>query len=145
MVALAADKNVAHLGDSPTLHLLKLPVKANVRIFKGALVVVDAGFAAPGRTATGLIVAGRAERQFDNTGGAAGAITAEVRRGVFPFVNSSAGDAIAQADVGTVCYIVDDQTVAKTSGTNTRSIAGRVVSVSEGDSQVYVEIGSFNP
>ena len=35
-------------------------------------------------------------------------------------------DAIAQADVGKVCFIVDDQTVAKTNGGNTRSPAGIV-------------------
>jgi hypothetical protein len=45
------------------------------------------------------------------------------------FQNSTAGDLIAQADVGTDCYIVDDQTVAKTSGTNTRSVAGKVQEV----------------
>jgi hypothetical protein len=33
------------------------------------------------------------------------------------------------AEVGAVCYLVDDETVAKTSGTNTRSRAGYVVDV----------------
>ena len=48
------------------------------------------------------------------------------RPGVFRVGNSSAGDAITKADIGAACYIVDDQTVAKTSGTNTRSPAGIV-------------------
>lgn len=37
------------------------------------------------------------------------------RRGVFRFGNLS-GDAVTQANVGVDCYIVDDQTVAKTDG-----------------------------
>lgn len=145
MAALTAPKNVNHLGDSPHIHLLKLPQKAATIIYAGALVVIDAGYAAPGRTATALIAAGRAERTWNNSSGANGGQTVEVRRGTFAFDNSAAGDAIAQADVGQLCYIVDDQTVAKTSATNSRSAAGRVVSVSEGDGKVYVEIGSFNP
>jgi len=145
MAALTAAKSVNHLGDAPFINLLKIPQKASTIVYQGALVVIDAGYAAPGRTATGLVAAGRAERTYDNSAGANGAKTVEVRRGVFAFENSSAGDLIAQTEIGTLCYIVDDQTVAKTNGGATRSIAGRVISVSEGDSKVYVEIGSFNP
>lgn len=144
MAALTAAKNVPRLGDATVVDLLKMKQKGSTTIYAGALVVIDAGYAAPGRTATGLIAAGRAERTSANAG-ASGAVEVEVRRGVFPFENSSAGDAIAQADVGALCYIVDDQTVAKTDGTGTRSKAGRIVSISEGDSKVYVEVGLFNP
>lgn len=42
------------------------------------------------------------------------------------FGNSASTDLIAAAQVGSDCYLVDDQTVAKTSATSTRSIAGRV-------------------
>lgn len=38
-------------------------------------------------------------------------------------------DAIALADIGSDCYIVDDQTVAKTSGSATRSVAGKIFDV----------------
>ena len=49
------------------------------------------------------------------------------------FGNSTSTDAITLADVGSDCYIVDDQTVAKTNGSGTRSRAGRVFDVdSEG-------------
>ncbi len=40
--------------------------------------------------------------------------------------NSAGGDAIAAANVGQLCYAVDDQTVALTSNGSTRSVAGRV-------------------
>jgi hypothetical protein len=130
MAALTAERpQTTRLGDDTRPPLWKLPVKANTKIFAGSLVVVDAGYAAPGRTATGLITAGRAEATVDNTGGSAGAKVAEIRRGVFKFNNSSAGDAIAQADVGKVCYIVDDQTVALTSDSSARSRAGMIYQV----------------
>lgn len=114
------------------------PVAANVVIFQGALVVMAAGVARPGRVATGDVCVGVAKDDANNTGGAAGAIRVPVERGVFHFKNSAAGDAIALADIGADCWIVDDETVAKTNGTNTRSKAGRVWDVDAAG--VWVEI-----
>lgn len=135
MTALAAERNTKERAGDIAEH----PVKAATRIYQGSLVVLDAGYAAPGRTATTLIAVGRCEETADNTTGAAGAIKARVKRGTFLFANSSAGDLIAQADVGADCYIVDDQTVAKTNGTSTRSRAGKVVAVDT--SGVWVQLG----
>lgn len=133
MAALTAPRNTPQrVGE-----IFALPVKAATTIHQGSIVVVDAGYAAPGRTATGLVAAGRAESGAVAV--AAGSATVEVRRGIFKFGNSAAGDLIAQADVGADCYIVDDQTVAKTNGTNTRSRAGIVTAV-EPDG-VWVQIG----
>ncbi len=70
---------------------------------------------------------GRCEAFVDNSGGADDAVTVKARRGTFRWANSAAGDAITAADIGSDCYIVDDQTVAKTNGTNTRSVAGKIM------------------
>lgn len=113
------------------------PVAASTTIHQGALVALDAGYAAPGATATGLVAVGRAESSA--TAVSAGDATVEVRRGVFKFANSAAADAVSQADVGADCYIVDDATVAKTNGTNTRSRAGQIVAV-DADG-VWVQVG----
>ncbi|HWO99196.1 MAG TPA: hypothetical protein VNL74_01010 [Methylococcus sp.] len=137
MVALTAERNT----QERTGEVFSFPVKASTRCLAGGLAVIDAGYAAPGRTATGLIAAGRFEETADNSSGAAGAIRARVRRGVFKFVNSSGGDLIAQADIGNDCFIVDDQTVAKTNGTNTRSRAGKIVAVDSDGVWVQVGIG----
>ena len=125
MTALVAERNTSERVGTIEQH----PIKANVKIFKGSLCVIDAGYLAPGRSATGLLVAGRAEDTIDNTVGAAGALTVPVKRGKFRWGNSAAGDLIAQANVGALCYIVDDQTVALTDGTGTRSSAGKIVGV----------------
>lgn len=139
MTALSAARNTKVMAGGPNPELLSLPVKANTKIHAGSLVVIDAGYAAPGRTATGLITLGRAEETVDNTGGNAGDKRVSVRQGVFNFTNSADADAIAQAQVGGMSYIVDDQTVAKTDGSGARSAAGRIVQVdSDG---VWVELG----
>lgn len=113
------------------------PVKAATTVQQGSIVVLNAGYAAPGSTATGLVAIGRAEESASAV--SAGDASVRVCRGVFKFANSAAADAIAQADVGADCYIVDDQTVAKTNGTNTRSRAGQIVAV-DADG-VWVQIG----
>jgi hypothetical protein len=115
-----------------------LPIAANVKINAGALVATSAaGLAQPGATALNLVAAGRAEEMVDNTGGAASALTVQVRRGCFQFKNLGA-DPVVQADWGKDCFIHDDETVAKTNGGNTRSIAGKVRGVDSGG--VWVEI-----
>jgi hypothetical protein len=120
-MALSKDRNTPPAdGD-----IREFGVLADAVIFAGALVAITAaGFAKPGAVATTLKAVGRAEEHVDNTGGADGDVTVRVRKGVFRFANSAAADAITAADVGANCYIVDDETVAKTSGTNTRSVAG---------------------
>jgi len=123
------------LNDSP----YALGVKAATKIYGGSIVVNDAGVLAPGRTATGLIAMGMADETYDNTSGAANAITGQAIGGTFRFGNSASSDAIALTDIGSSCYIVDDQTVAKTSGSSSRSIAGKIIDVdSDG---VWVQIG----
>ncbi len=136
MVSLVAGRNTTRtLGDIYTLQ-----VAAAALIYAGALVALDAaGNATKGAVATTLKQFGRAERTVDNTAGAAGAKTVEVAIGVFVWANSAAGDLIANTEIGTDCFIVDDQTVAKTNGGATRSRAGKVVFVDA--SGVYVQMG----
>jgi hypothetical protein len=113
-------------------------VAANVKINAGALVALTAaGLATPGATATTLTAAGVAEEPCDNTGGAAGAKRVTLSRGVFRFNNLGA-DAVTEADLLKDCFIVDDDTVAKTNGGATRSRAGKVIDVEAGG--VWVEI-----
>ena len=124
MVALTADRNTPRAeGDERSGTL-----GANQTIYAGAILMRNSsGDLIKGATATGSFGAGMALERMGST--TAGATSIRYRPGIFRFVNSSAGDLITKADVGTVCYIVDDQTVAKTSGTNTRSPAGVVDSV----------------
>ena len=106
-----------------------LPIKAATKVYAGGMGAIDAsGWLVPMSTATTLKGVGRIERTINNAG-ANGDLSADVKVGVFRFANSSAGDLITAADIGSDCYGVDDQTVAKTNGTNTRSVAGKVYDV----------------
>lgn len=103
--------------------LLDVPVAASTTIYGGSLVCLSGGYAVPGSTAHGLTALGMAEYTVRNTG-AAGAKRIRVRQGIFRWENSASSDLIAVTDVGKHAFIVDDQTVAKTNGTRTRSPAG---------------------
>jgi len=105
--------------------LVTLGVKADTKIYLGALVVNDAGDAAPGTAATGLVSIGVAQGTVDNSGGSAGDKSVDIKRGVFR-LNNSGSDAVTAAEIGKDCYIEDDHTVAKTDGTGTLSRAGKV-------------------
>lgn len=126
MAALTKDRNTPRAdGD-----LRSGPVAAATTLFAGALVMRDAsGNLVEGQADTGLVGVGRAEARFDNSAGSAGDVTATYRPGIYHFANSAAADEIAQADVGSLCYAVDDQTVAKTDGSSSRSPAGVVDAV----------------
>jgi hypothetical protein len=75
-------------------------------------------------------------------GASSGVKKARVKRGIFRFANSTASDAITIADKGATCFIVDDQTVAKTDGSASRSVAGVITDVDSAG--VWVYVGSVN-
>ena len=140
MAALSDSRDTQQLGVLPVPDVISAPIAADTVCYAGGLGCLNAsGLAVPGSTATTLRAVGRIRKTVNNAGGAASAKTVEFERGVFKFANSASGDLIAQADVLTNCYIVDDQTVAKTDGSSARSIAGKVIKV-ESDG-VYVHVG----
>lgn len=139
MTAQTAGRNISRYGSDAIPDRNQLPMKAATRVFQGSLVVLNAGYAAPGTAALNLVAAGVAQTTVDNTAGANGDLNVDVESGVYPFANSSAGDLIGATEVGLDVYIVDDQTVAKTNGTNTRSRAGKCIRIENG--LVYVLVG----
>ena len=114
-----------------------IPAAASKTFYAGAILCVSAaGYGTPGATATTLKALGRVRRQVVSPA-ADGAVNVEYERGLFRFDNSASGDLITRADIGATAYIVDDQTVAKTNGTNTRSAAGVIRDVD--DLGVWIE------
>lgn len=124
MTALTAPRSLSERSGATST----LPAAAAAVIYQGAIVVNDAGVAKAGVTGVGLVTLGVAEETVDNSAGAAGAKSVTIRRGCYRFANLST-DALTAADIGSDAYLVDDQTVARTSATNTRSIAGKVIDV----------------
>ncbi len=121
MTALAQDRQTPRRQSQD----FEFPVAAATKIFGGSIVCLNAaGTATKGAVSTTLRAVGIADTMADNSAGAAGAVRVKARRGCFQFANSASGDLIALANVGADAYIVDDQTVALTSGGSTRSVAG---------------------
>jgi len=126
MTAATADRNT-EMRDGQTI---AVPVAAGQLIHIGVLVAANPnGLALEGKTEADLTYLGRSEQYVDNTAGADGAVTVQVRRGkAFKWANA-ADDAVTQASLGKPCFIEDNQTVAKTNGNNTRAQAGIVLGV----------------
>ena len=107
------------------------PVGAGAVIHHGTIVAAAAGNAVAGAAIAAQVTLGISDGAVDNTGGAAGAKKVAVKKGTFLLINSVA-DPITAADIEADCYVVDNDTVAKTHAGNTRPRAGRVRSVDDG-------------
>ena len=134
MAALTKDRNTpARAGEVIT----GVPVAGAAKIYAGAMVVMDGGYAKAAVKEAGKLVLGRAEEFVDNTGGMAGDLKITVRRGVFRWENAAGNNAAAAGDIGKSEYIADDQTVTKTAAGSTA--VGKILGVD--DDGVWVVTG----
>jgi len=101
-------------------------------IYAGALVAQNAdGKAVTASDAASLIVLGRAENS------AVSGETVRIASGAYLYENGTSGEALTAADIGGVCFVVDDQTVGKVGGSH-NVVAGVVLDVT--DDGVAVQI-----
>lgn len=136
MTAQTADRLVPHRAG----HQFSDPVAAGKIIYAGSMYALDAnGNAVPAGTAGSGVARAVCQTQADNTAGADAAINVNGEAGVYPFANSATTDLIARTDIGNTCYIVDDNTVAKTDNSGARKAAGVIVDVDANG--VWVRIG----
>lgn len=135
MTALTADANRL----SKEGHLKSYPVAATTEIFKGSLVVLDAGGdLIPADDASGTShVVGVADEYVNNTGADAAVDCRVITGRAFRF----AATAITVAMLGDMAYVVDDNTVDNGSGTND-VIAGQIIQVdSTTQCWIYIPTG----
>lgn len=106
-------------------------VKSAANCRQGGMAALSSGYYQPAAAATlSQRVMGIFQDNFDNSLGANGAalsdgsVGAKVRSGVFFMACGTGVDAVAQANVGSVVYVIDDQTVGLTDAGGTRSPAG---------------------
>ncbi len=142
MSALTAPRALTTRQD---LGLIQLGIADNVTIFPGALCAVNAtGFAQPATTSTVINIAGvytgiqdgPVSNSFglgtaDNTGTGhtAGAFNVALAQGPFSFNMGTGGDVVTIANIGSMMFAIDDQTVGLTDGGGTRSPAGVLINV----------------
>lgn len=111
------------------------PVAATTDIFGGSLVcLTTAGYATPCTDTASYIAVGIAEGRADNNPGSAGDISVRVRAGIAK-LNATA---ITQAMVGTMMYVVDDNVVDDSVGTNGISVGPLLEYVSTTSGWVWV-------
>jgi len=135
MTALAAPRSVRRMGDVAVSDLSNVPVKGGVKIYQGAAVVFQGGFAAPASAIANVVPIGIALATIDNTAGADGDKKIEVRRGAFKFHNDGS---ITQAQMGSVVFFLDDNTVAATNGGGGPAAGTALLLDSDG---VWVQVG----
>ena len=112
-------------------------VNAGATLYAGTLVT---RLTANGNlVAAGTASAGPAVGVAEETVTGDGIKTATYRRGCFQFANSTSTDLIAAGDIGATCYVVDNQTGAKTDSSGTRKAAGKIVDVDAAG--VWVDVG----
>ena len=140
MAALTAARATRKYSWDTVPYQLNVKMKGSTTIFQGGLVVLDGGYAKPGATATGLVAFGRAEETKTNAG-SDGDASILVTFGAFKWANSASTDAVTDANVGALCYVVDDQTVMITA--TGKSAAGRVLAV-ESDGVYVLTFPGFN-
>jgi hypothetical protein len=139
-MALTKDRNTA---SKSILRSIDYPVKASTLIYDGSLVALSAGFAVPAADAAGAKVVGVADWRADNSAGADGDKHVRVRQGVFKLDNATAPNAIAQAQVGSAAYVLDDHTVTKTDPTN-HTVAGEILEI-DPDGGIWVLVTTVGP
>jgi len=105
------------------------PVAGATLIPLGIMVQLAAGLAVNAVSTAANVTVGVSEQCADNSDGSDGDIVVPIRKGCYRFNNSASADLITLAQVGSNCYVVDNQTVAKTNNSGARPVAGLIVDV----------------
>ena len=127
------------------------PMAASVSIYSGTIALTNAsGLAHPATSvATTDTCWGLFNGLLNGTptvstpiveGTTAGVDTIGIDTGSFWLTPGTSGDALTQADVGNVVYVIDEVTVGKTSGGATRPVAGRLVAIGLAQYSGYVAV-----
>lgn len=127
-MALSADVKAVRLGvPGNSTQPVNLPLKASAQVFRGSVAITRSGYAVAASSPAsatdivwGIIESagpGTANTGPGITGGATdGAVSVEVATGTFFLASATGGGAITQANVGAICYLLDETTVTLTAG-----------------------------
>lgn len=135
MTAATAERLTPSYGSDGRTY--SLGVNGGSKCLKGCIAMRDVeGYARPGVATSTFVAIGVFEATYDNTNGNDGDLTAQITSGMKKLAN---GDTIADADVPCIVYVVDNQTVAKSSAGGTRPVAGVAVQVDSDGVRVIIE------
>lgn len=123
MTALAASRRETDY----TAQYIELPGTAQT-VYKGGIACWDTSTGLVAKAAASATMVPIGEFTEDKTVASGGTVVIKLFRELKAkwMVNASGGDAVVAADLGKLCYVLDDQTVANNDNTNARSVAGRI-------------------
>jgi hypothetical protein len=126
----------------------RFKVKGSITALIGDIAVFNGGYLDVGQVATSLKIVGTFAEPVNTTGASDGdvfdsdfigpQVNLDMDKRLFWFENSTAGDAIAQADIGKKAYINGARKVTDTS--TGRSVAGSIVRLSTDAAHVLVRL-----
>jgi hypothetical protein len=134
-MALTGDIKTIRFG-SPgnSTQPMNFGVTASATVYRGSIATTRSGYlvasSSPQSTDVcwGMIDkagAGTADTGPGVVGGTTnGSVTAEIATGSFFVQNGTGSDAFAATDVGSTAYVIDEQTMGKTSNSSTRPVGG---------------------
>lgn len=141
MTAQTKAREAKRWAGSPGV-LVSYGVAASQTIYAGALVALNvAGHAIPATDTAGLKVVGVAEETVRSSV-SDGEDKVLVRRGaVTAFANAGGPNALTIADIGTDCYVADDQTVQDSGATHDVKV-GVLVQLDDNNAWAHVGVGA---
>jgi hypothetical protein len=155
MTTLTNDQKIVRYGTADGHQPGVQPQKSNTNIYAGTVAVTRGGYLIDPMAAvqTTDVCWGMINGQQDGAphtvapmaGGAVdGTHQLDFDTGSFYLLPGTAGDALAQSDVGSTVYLIDGVTVGKTSGSSTRPIAGvlEALGVAQYSGLVAVRLGN---
>jgi hypothetical protein len=153
-MAVTKDQKTIRYGTPDGHQPTSQPMAANAEIYAGTIAVTRSGYAQPAHTPTNADICwGLYNGLKDGVPTVSTPITAGttngdtiigIDTGTFWLTPGTNSDALTQADVGATVYVVDEITVGKTDGSNTRPIAGKLAEIGTGQytGKVAVTLGS---
>lgn len=156
-MALSTDIQVLRVGVEGLHEPVAAPLGSAVTVYSGSIALNRVGYlanaATPQATDTCLgLIGNPAGGTYVKTGpgivgnGSQGAngVWVEILTGSFILASGTGADALAQTDAGATVYVVDEQTVGKTSGGSSRPVAGVMLPIDPTIPTGYVPVQFTN-
>jgi hypothetical protein len=157
MAALTADIKITRYGTADGHQPIAQPLGGSATVYRGSVGATRSGYLVAMSTPQSTdVVWGVIENSTEiaftgpgitNPASTNGGVAVTLSTGTFILANGTAGDALAQTDVGSTVYLIDEQTVGKTTGSGTRPVAGVLMQTPTGDptmatGKVAVKVGN---
>lgn len=126
-----ADIKIVEYGTPDGHQMFSQPVAGEETVYAGTVATTRSGYLVDPTTPAVATdkVWGLIHKQTTNPSTTDGAVMCDIETGTFYLACAGSSDALTQADIGAVVYLVDNQTIGKTNGSSSRPEAGTLVNI----------------